>query len=83
MLDVGSDGVQSVVKLVEPGGARGPYTALSHRWGKKNPYATTRANLEAYKTVVPVDDLPKSFQDAITLTRRMGLRYLWIDALCT
>jgi hypothetical protein len=26
--------------------------------------------------------LPKSFQDAVTVTRGLGLRYLWIDALC-
>jgi hypothetical protein len=26
--------------------------------------------------------LPKTFQDAITLTRQQDYRYLWIDALC-
>ncbi|CAI4212106.1 unnamed protein product [Parascedosporium putredinis] len=29
-----------------------------------------------------VDLLPQNFQDAIILTRELGLRYLWIDALC-
>ena len=27
--------------------------------------------------------IPKTFQDAITTTRWLGLRYLWIDSLCT
>jgi hypothetical protein len=27
-------------------------------------------------------DLPKSFQDAITVTRELGKQYLWIDAFC-
>ncbi|KAJ5802154.1 uncharacterized protein N7503_004604 [Penicillium pulvis] len=27
-------------------------------------------------------DLPQTFQDAIQLTRRLGIRYLWIDSLC-
>ncbi|KAF3076409.1 hypothetical protein CFAM422_001645 [Trichoderma lentiforme] len=29
-----------------------------------------------------VCDLPKTIQDAITITRLMGVRYLWVDALC-
>jgi len=28
------------------------------------------------------DILPKTFQDAITVTRSLGKRYLWIDSLC-
>jgi hypothetical protein len=26
--------------------------------------------------------LPKTFQNAITVTRMLGIRYLWIDSLC-
>lgn len=26
--------------------------------------------------------MPKTFIDAVTITRRLGLRYLWIDSLC-
>jgi hypothetical protein len=83
VLDLGPDASPDVVKLVEPGELKAKYTALSHRWGEKNPYATTRANLESYRASIPTGDLPKSFQDAITVTRKLGLRYLWIDALCT
>lgn len=28
------------------------------------------------------DDLPPLFQDAVIITRQLGLRYLWIDSLC-
>lgn len=28
------------------------------------------------------DALPKTFQDAITVTRKLGIQYLWIDSLC-
>lgn len=27
-------------------------------------------------------DLPKTFQDAVSVTRSLGIRYLWIDSLC-
>lgn len=31
---------------------------------------------------IPLEDLPQNFQDAILTVRRLGLRFLWIDALC-
>lgn len=29
-----------------------------------------------------MNSLPKSFQDAVTVTRKLHIRYLWIDSLC-
>jgi hypothetical protein len=31
---------------------------------------------------MPYASLPKTFQHAVTATRQLGLRYLWIDSLC-
>ncbi|KAF6514511.1 hypothetical protein HZS61_005645 [Fusarium oxysporum f. sp. conglutinans] len=33
-------------------------------------------------TGMPVKDLPATFRDEITVTNRLGLEYIWIDALC-
>jgi hypothetical protein len=38
--------------------------------------------LEQRKTGFQVQDLPKTFQDAVAVTRQLGKRYLWIDSLC-
>jgi hypothetical protein len=38
--------------------------------------------MEAYRRGIPIDTLPRTFQDAILITRQFGLRYLWIDSLC-
>ncbi|PVH85045.1 heterokaryon incompatibility, partial [Cadophora sp. DSE1049] len=27
-------------------------------------------------------ELPKTFRDTVVVTRRLGIRYLWIDSLC-
>ena len=59
-----------------------PYAALSHCWGGEVPMKTTTLNYEAQQNHIAVDDLPQNFKDAIEVTRRLGLRYLWIDALC-
>jgi heterokaryon incompatibility protein (HET) len=31
---------------------------------------------------IPFEALSKTFRDAITITRRLGFQYLWIDSLC-
>lgn len=43
---------------------------------------TTSVTLEQRKQCIPWAELPKTFQDAITITRGLNVRYIWIDALC-
>jgi hypothetical protein len=33
-------------------------------------------------TNMPIHRMPQTYQDAIHVTHALGLRYLWIDALC-
>ncbi|KAI3548159.1 hypothetical protein CSPX01_03326 [Colletotrichum filicis] len=65
------------------------YVALSHRWGiastVEDTFAmTTVDNIRTIEASEGVDDasLPKTFQDAVTITRQLGVKYLWIDSLC-
>jgi len=74
--------------ISEPGD-RGDYIALSHRWGdlpeeQKRIICTSRDNIDARRHDQGLDmgALPKTFQDAIIVTRKLGKRYLWIDSLC-
>lgn len=60
-----------------------PYLILSYCWGKGNESAkTTNHNLQSRLRQISIASLPRTIQDAITLTRMMGFRYLWIDAMC-
>lgn len=43
---------------------------------------TTRSNLENLQKSICWDRLPRTFQDAITVTRLVSCNYLWIDSLC-
>ena len=63
------------------------YIALSHRWGdptveQKKRFCTTRYNYESRKQRFSMDDLPQTFKDAVLVTRALGKKFLWIDALC-
>lgn len=63
---------------------RGSYFTLSYKWGShsSSTVLTTRATLEEHKLRLPLSSLGQTFKDAIELTRRMEVRYLWIDSLC-
>ncbi len=58
------------------------YVALSHCWGARQPMKLLRHNLCALLNEIFVAELPKLFQEAIYATRKLGIRYLWIDSLC-
>jgi hypothetical protein len=82
VIDVGPpDGSQNPFLWVTDG-ASGEYISLSHCWGKTKPFTTTAATLEARRSGFTMEMLPKTFQDAITITRSVGVRFIWIDSLC-
>ena len=58
------------------------YTTLSHCWGKIPIHRLLSSNLEDMKAVIDPTILTKSFRDAVEITRRMQVSYLWIDSLC-
>lgn len=60
----------------------GPYVTLSHCWGGGSRLMLTKDNLDVFTNGISVADLPKTFQDAVRMTKSLGARYLWIDALC-
>jgi hypothetical protein len=80
ILDVESD-TPGGVALYIPKGKTARYAVLSHVWGEMNPFTTSRADLEAHENGIDTGQLPKTFSDAIIITRKIGLRYLWIDAI--
>lgn len=58
------------------------YIALSHKWGTRKFTVLTSQNIDAFEACLPLEELPKTFQDAIHFTRQFDIRYLWIDSLC-
>ncbi|KAI2621887.1 heterokaryon incompatibility protein-domain-containing protein [Hypomontagnella submonticulosa] len=76
-----TDDITLKFKTDVPKGAK--YAALSYCWGQEeHTCLTTQENIDIFQTKIPWEALPKTFQDAVTFTRNLGLKYLWIDALC-
>jgi hypothetical protein len=58
------------------------YTTLSHKWGGKRLIQLTTANYFEYTRQIDKAILPKTFLEAMDVTRKLGVFYLWIDSLC-
>jgi hypothetical protein len=66
------------------------YVALSYIWGGTANFRLTKGNeaaLSEYGILDPENNpgrykLPRTIREAIDLVRGLGLRYLWVDALC-
>jgi hypothetical protein len=43
---------------------------------------TTKATIDLLRVSIDWDSLTKTFQDAILLTRILGMDYIWIDSFC-
>lgn len=59
------------------------YAALSYCWGGDQKFKTERSNLPLMMgNGFLIADLPIVLRETIGLCRKLGLLYLWIDALC-
>jgi hypothetical protein len=61
------------------------YIALSYPWGDPaahDHFKSTKRNLPEYMNCIDESELPQNFKDAISVTRGLGLSYLWIDSIC-
>jgi len=77
-----------------PNAKRIEYLTLSYVWGTdemeletgRKPVVINRENIETSETGEELTPLPKhlprTIEDAISLTSALGFQYLWVDALC-
>lgn len=83
VIDVGSMESFDDIKLVLSHGKSARYLALSYCWGTGAAMIqTTSSSLATWTEGIPWHQLPKTFQDAIAITRKLEIQYVWIDALC-
>ncbi|KAM3068464.1 hypothetical protein ACMFMG_009606 [Clarireedia jacksonii] len=69
-------------RIIHSEDTKAEYVALSHCWGGRIDSVLTAETQQQYQRELPFHSLPANFQDAITITRELGVQYLWIDSLC-
>ena len=60
----------------------GPYATVSHCWGHERFFVLTTQNIFEFEAGISLSRFPNSFQDAISIARRLGIQYIWIDCYC-
>lgn len=68
------------VSLHASSGEKGKYAALSHVRDNGYPITVSKESSNANDSI-SLETLPKVYRDAITMTRKLGLQYLWVEAL--
>jgi len=62
------------------------YLALSYRWGQTEQFPTTKANItdRMRENGLPTNDIriPLTIRDAISVTFKLGEKFLWVDSIC-
>lgn len=87
LMEIGSGSESGTVRLIENNEDALPYATLSYCWGKlpsngKCEWLTTTTNVNSRRRGMQRSDLPQTLQDSITISEKLGIQHLWIDALC-
>ncbi|KAK3988706.1 TOL protein [Cladorrhinum sp. PSN332] len=86
LIDVGNKEYPNQLRLeCSPVPPSERYVALSYQWGHPqvhSQFCTYRHNIEQLRNSIDYRALPQTYKDAVDITRSLGIRYVWIDALC-
>ena len=81
VIDIGDASCNPRVMVTD--GKPGIWAALSYCWGGQSTFVLNKDTCDSFLGgTVPLDRFPKTLRDAITVTQALGLRFLWVDALC-
>lgn len=61
---------------------RSDWATLSHCWGGSSPLTTKHKTIKEHCRAIPLRTMPKTFRDAVIITRELQIKHLWIDSLC-
>ncbi|KAI2615698.1 heterokaryon incompatibility protein-domain-containing protein [Hypoxylon sp. NC1633] len=82
VLQVSGDTQEVHLVNLMPGGQE-PYLALSYCWGQYSQNVILlKENIDQLKAGIQIASLDQTIRDAIAITRTLGYKYLWVDALC-
>lgn len=80
VIEIGDEGDGPILSVSQGRHAR--WVTLSHCWRQVQPMKTELGSLQDRCARIPLNEPPQLFIDALTITRRLGHKYLWIDSLC-
>ncbi len=83
LIDLGESKTESKPRIYHSGlDEQLHYTVLSYCWGDGSFLKLLTSNLAELSYEIPLAKLPRTIVESFEITRRLGLRYIWVDALC-
>ncbi|ETS87765.1 hypothetical protein PFICI_01593 [Pestalotiopsis fici W106-1] len=83
VIDVSTGNDDTIRLCITQDNDRSDYIALSYCWGQaSNQLLTTSDNLQEHLQRIQLSSMSRTHVDAVKIARRLGIRYIWIDALC-
>jgi Heterokaryon incompatibility protein (HET) len=82
LLDVQHPNGVGLVSFSDGKKCKAKYVTLSHSWGHARILTLTHETASQLYDGLDESTLALSFRDAINMTRKLGIQYLWIDSLC-
>ena len=77
-----ASGTETKVRLIDCRRLQEPFAALSYSWGGESAQMLEAGSERQFREELPPAALPPTIKDAVTATRELDIRYLWVDALC-
>ncbi|KAH7166471.1 heterokaryon incompatibility protein-domain-containing protein [Dactylonectria macrodidyma] len=59
-----------------------PNEGTCHCWGNGHSLTLNRETYQELLSGVPLSSFPQTFQDALIVSHQLGVRHLWINAMC-
>jgi hypothetical protein len=53
---------------------------MSYRW-QEPALKTTAESIAAFRREIPLQNVQNQLRDAFLISKRLGIRYVWVDAL--
>jgi hypothetical protein len=78
-----TDMENSRIHLIETHGITYSYATLSYCWGRAgDEWLCTKHRVDQYLYDIDRKTLPATIRDCLVIAANLGIRYIWIDALC-
>ncbi len=82
VIEVSPENDPGTPRLLESSTIVDYFVALSYCWGLNQTGVTTKSNIKARQERLNVSSLSRTIQEAILVTRKINVKYLWVDAVC-
>lgn len=81
LLQIAKDGSNWRLRIESDVATDAGYCTLSYCWGTAIQGVTTIKNLKPRQDNLSFDEMPRTIRDAITVTHKLDIKYLWYYSL--